>query len=49
MRPKPKSSMNSLSSKGVMGSGCAEILALTGASGRAVADEKEVESNVTDA
>jgi hypothetical protein len=40
--------MNSLSSKGVMGSGCAKVLALTGASGRAVADKKEVESNVTD-
>jgi hypothetical protein len=41
--------MNSLSSKGVMGAGCAKVLALTGASGRAVAGEEEVESNVTDA
>jgi hypothetical protein len=41
--------MNSLSSKGVMGVGCAKVLALTGASGRAVVDEEEVESDVTGA
>jgi hypothetical protein len=34
--------MNSLSSKGVMGLGCAKVLALTGASGRAVADKKKL-------
>jgi hypothetical protein len=42
MRPKPKSSMNSLSSNGVMGAGCAKVLALTGAPGRAVADKKKL-------
>jgi hypothetical protein len=39
---KPKSSMNSLSSKGVTGAGCTKVLALTGASGRAVAKERKL-------